>query len=147
MSGPARWLELSLGAELRAARTVCGLLEVALAALDLDPSLRHDVTLAVAEVVTNVVEHEYRVEGAGAGGQVRLRLEVAPDHLRVRVESQGPPFDLAAALRKAAQSDPLADLQGSGLGLILVNALFDEAESAHLPERGNVVTLVKRLAG
>lgn len=143
MSGAARWLEVSLGAELRAARTVCGLLEVALGALGLEASLRHDVTLAVAEVVTNVVEHEY----AEGPGQVRLRLEVGPDRLRVLVESQGAPFDLAAAVRQASQRDPLADLQGSGLGLILVGHLFDEAASAHEPGRGNVVTLIKRLAG
>lgn len=137
-----RWLEVRLSAELRAARVVCAVLDASLAALEVHASLRHDVTLAVAEVVTNVVEHEYR----GGPGEVRVRLEVAPDRLHVVVESQGSPFDLAAAVARAARSDPLAELQGSGLGLILVGSLFDEAGSVHEPGRGNVVTLVKRLA-
>lgn len=138
----SRWLEVRLGADLRAPRVVCALLESALGALEVHPSLRHDVTLAVAEVVTNVVEHEYR----GAPGEVGVRLEVAPDRLHVVVESQGTPFDLGAALARAAASDPLAELAGRGLGLILVGSLFDEAASVHEPGRGNVVTLVKRLA-
>lgn len=137
----SRWLELALGAELRAARTVCGLVEVALGALGLDPALRHDVTLALAEVITNVVEHEY----AGAPGLVRLRLEVTRERLWVEVESQGPAFDLVAAVRRAAERDPLEGLQGSGLGLVLVGSLFDEVKSDHEPGRGNVVKLVKRL--
>jgi len=142
MARPAGgFLELRTDARLASVRILSGMLEVALVGLGLPDGLRHDATLAVAELVANVCRHEY----AGGPGEVAVRLEVAAGRLEVRVDSQGEPFDLQAALAEAAARDPLAALEAGGLGLKLVASLFDEVRSEHEDGRGNRVVLVKAL--
>lgn len=141
MSEPLPFLELRCGAALTSIRVLNQLLEVAMASLDVDASLRHDATLAVAELVANVCEHEY----AGRTGEVGVKLQVDPGELRIELQSHGPPFDLDAALAAAHAKDPLEKLQSGGLGLKLIESLFDEATCEH-PEGVNVIRLKKRLA-
>lgn len=116
------WLELKASAELSAGGVLARLVDVALAGLGCDPSLCHDASLAVAELVNNVHEHEY----AGGRGPVLIRLRRSAAELELEVESEGPPFDLQAALD--AERDPLVNLEGGGFGLNLVAALFDSIQ-------------------
>ena len=142
MTAPLTFLELRCGAALTSIRILNQLLEVAMASLAVEASLRHDATLAVAELVANVCEHEY----AGRQGEVGVKLQVDPDELRIELSSQGPPFDLTAALARAHASDPLEHLQSGGLGLKLIESLFDEATCEH-PGGVNLIRLRKRLTG
>jgi hypothetical protein len=64
------FLEVRIGARLPAVRILNDLLDVALRAVGVDEGVRHDLTLGVAELVANVVEHE------GGAGEVGLRLDV-----------------------------------------------------------------------
>jgi len=134
------FLELRCGAALTSIRILNQLLEVAMASLDVERSVRHDATLAVAELVANVCEHEY----TGQTGEVAVKLQVDADELRIELSSQGPPFDLRAALDRAAATDPLEKLESGGLGLRLIHSLFDEAVCEH-PDGANLIRLRKRL--
>ncbi|RMG12350.1 MAG: hypothetical protein D6731_14125 [Planctomycetota bacterium] len=136
-----RFLELRTEAVLGSIRVLNDLLEVALAALAVEPSLRHDLALGLAELVANVCQHEYAAQTDPRGVTVTLD---ARDDLRLTVGSHGPPFDLEAALARARERDPLEDLEGSGLGLPLLVGLFDEVRCESPPEGGNRITLVKR---
>lgn len=143
MSPTITYLELRTGASLSSIRVLNELLEVASRALGVDPSLQHDLALGVAELVANVVEHELE----GSNGEVLVRLEHSGDQLVLTVSSSGPPFDLEAALAHAANHDPLAELQGSGLGLPLLVALFDKIEHDYDAELGNRISLRRAWAG
>ncbi|MBL4844995.1 MAG: ATP-binding protein [Planctomycetes bacterium] len=136
------FLELRTSAVMGSIRVLNELLEVALRALGTDPALQHDLALGVAELVANVVEHECQATD-GEGGEVEIRLDTNPGELVLSVVSKGPPFDLDAALEKAANHDPLEDLDGSGLGLPLLTALFDLSHT-YEPDRGNVITLRRK---
>ncbi len=138
---PETFLELRTGATLQSIRVLNDLLEVALRALGIEESLRHDLALGVAELVANVCEHEY---GEGEDGVVALRLEGGPREIRLAVTSQGPRFDLEGALRRAAESDPLEALQGSGLGLPMLAELFDALDHHYEEGVGNRITLRKQ---
>jgi anti-sigma regulatory factor (Ser/Thr protein kinase) len=140
----ATFLELRLGARLAAVRVLNDLFEVALGALGVGEALRHDLTLGVAELVANVVEHEY----VGAAGEVLVRLDVRDDELVVTVVSDGAAFDLQGALDRAAAHDPLealeSDLDG-GRGMLLLAGLFDEVRLDREAGR-NRITLRKARA-
>lgn len=119
------FLGLRIGAQLGAVRVLNDLLEVAMRAMGLDPELRHDLTLGVAELVANVCEHE----GGGRDGEVDVRLDVTEGEVRVTVLSSGDEFDLQGAIERAQARDPFealdADDEG-GRGLLLLVGLFDE---------------------
>lgn len=144
MSGAINFLELRTSAVMESIRVLNELLEVALRALGTDPAIQHDLALGVAELVANVVEHEYEVTG-GRGGEVLVRLDTRPGELVLAVVSQGPPFDFEAAIARAESHDPLENLDGSGLGLPLLKALF-QLEHSYSPERGNTITLRRATA-
>jgi len=143
VSGSITFLELRTSAVLGSIRVLNELLEVALRALGIDPGLQHDVALGVAELVANVVEHEYEASG-GEGGEVLVRLETRPGALSLSVASKGPRFDFEAAIARAESHDPLENLDGSGLGLPLLKALFELGHS-YDEARGNVITLERQL--
>jgi anti-sigma regulatory factor (Ser/Thr protein kinase) len=75
--------------------------------------LREPVRLLVSELVTNAVKHG----GSGERGMVELRLDCAPECVRVEVRDEGPGF----GPRTRPRIDPLQD----GFGLTLVDQLAD----------------------
>jgi len=136
------FVELHTSATFASIRVMNDMLDVALRGLAVGEPLRHDLALGLAELVANVCEHEG--EGCSSAREVRVRLEVGPEELRLTVSSAGPRFDLEAALRRAAEHDPLAELDGHGLGLPLLVGLFDAVDHAYEELAGNRITLRKR---
>ena len=136
MSGGAiTFLELRTGAALSSIPVLNELLDVATRALGVDGATAHDLALGLAELVANVVEHELREQQ----GSVTVRLEQSEGELALFVESQGPEFDLNAALERAAQRDPLAELDGSGLGLPMLAVLFDRIDHSYEQGQNRIV--------
>ncbi len=91
---------------------------------------RHAVEAALAEVLTNIVEHGF---GNGAGEPIEVCCEEAGKLLVIEVRDRGEPVP-AATLGAAGPStfgfDPtdLGALPESGLGLAIVKAAFDVVE-------------------
>jgi anti-sigma regulatory factor (Ser/Thr protein kinase) len=131
------FLEVRIGARLPAVRILNDLLDVTLRAVGVDEGTRHDLTLGVAELIANVVEHE------GGTGEVGLRLDVLPRDLRLTVSSSGAAFDLDGAIARARDRDPLESDTEGGLGLPMLVALFDEVRLDHHVGQGNRITLRK----
>ena len=130
MTTTEAFIEVRLGATLTGVRVVNDLVDIALRAVGVEEALRHDVTLGVAELVANVVEHEYR----GRPGEVAIRVDAPPGGLSLTIDSGGPTFDLAAAIARARARDPLEDPGEGGLGLCMLLALFDDVR--HEPRAG-----------
>jgi anti-sigma regulatory factor (Ser/Thr protein kinase) len=142
--GAISFLELRTEAVLGSIRVLNELLDVALVALAVEPALRHDLALGLAELVANVCQHEYAADTKTRG--VTVTLDARGD-LTLTVSSQGPEFDLQAAIARAQARDPLEALDGSGLGLPLLVGLFDDVSNHYEAELGNRITLIKRRAG
>lgn len=140
MTAEPAFLELRTRAAFASVRVLNEILEVALRELAVEESLRHDVALGVAELVANVHEHEYR----GRDGDVTVRLEVAPRVVALTVESQGPRFDPFARPEEA--KDPIEELEAGGLGIPLLQGLFDEVRHDYVDGVGNRITLRKARA-
>ena len=144
-TGAISFLEMRTEAVLGSIRVLNDLLEVALRALGVPGDQRHDLALGLAELVANVCQHEYAAVGDSSPG-VTVALDARDGDLLLTVTSFGPPFDLKAQIQIATARDPLEELAGSGLGLPLLVALFDELESTYEQGPGNVITLRKRRA-
>jgi anti-sigma regulatory factor (Ser/Thr protein kinase) len=117
------WLEVRLGAGLAAVRVVNDLLDVALRAAFVDELTRHDTTLAVAELVTNVVEHERPALGDRA--EVSIRVDVGDAELVVTVTSPGAGYDVERHIAEARERTTLEESTEGGMGLLILASLFD----------------------
>lgn len=98
------------------------------------------VTLAVDEVVTNVIEHGY--EGTDPRPIV-VRLSLEDGRLTVEVEDEGCPFNpLEAPLPDVTL--PLEERSIGGLGILLTQRMMDGLEYARVGGK-NVLTMEKRI--
>ena len=97
------FIELRTAASLNSIPVLTELLDVALRALQADEATRHDLAVAVAELTANVCSHEY----GDTPGEISLHLATTLQGLKLSVISQGPPFDLKAALKGAEDPNPL----------------------------------------
>ena len=86
-----------------------------------------DITVALSEVLTNVVVHAYR--GRGEPGPVALAAALDGDALQVTVGDEGVGFSRRN------------DSPGLGLGLALVKAVADEIAISPARPSGTIVAL------
>jgi len=107
----------------------------------LSERVRHDMSIAVDEIISNIIHHSYR-DGAAHGISVSLRL--LPGELHAEIVDDGAAFD-PLAHQAARPSGPLKDRVPGGLGLHLVTSLMDNVRYVRLGD-GNHLTLVKRTA-
>src|SRR5690625_151409 len=102
-----------------------------------------DLKVAVAEAVTNVVEHAYK---DNESGEVTVGIGVYEKRLEIMVADRGGSFDLKEVKSKIGPyhaSDRVETLQEGGLGLFLINALMDKVEINN--EYGVIVLMTKYL--
>jgi serine/threonine-protein kinase RsbW len=84
----------------------------------------HDLTLALEEILTNIIAHGYTDHRDHA---ILVRLSAHPDEVRAEVEDDGQPFNpLAAPAPDTVQS--LENRPIGGLGIHLVRNLMDGLE-------------------
>lgn len=98
------------------------------------------VTLALEEIVTNVIEHGY--EGTEPR-QIAVRLSLADAKLTVEVEDEGGPFNPL----EAAEPDldlPLDERPIGGLGILLTRRMMDNLAYARTGNK-NILTMEKRI--
>jgi len=105
-----------------------------------DSSLAEQVSLAVDEAATNVIEHAYQ---GRSDRRVELRYLLAPDELRVEIVDDGAPVD-PRALPKVDLRRYASEKRRGGLGVHLMGRIMDAVTFSRTAE-GNVCCLVKRL--
>ncbi|SDQ33817.1 ATP-binding protein [Leucobacter chromiiresistens] len=112
-----------------------------------EPLDRTLFTLAISEVLTNIVQHGAAGAGAGAGAgaapgpaEIRMTISAGRDELRAVIADTAPP----AAIDWEAVAMPDADAE-SGRGLALARSSLDEF--AHTSgDDGNTWTLRRRIS-
>jgi serine/threonine-protein kinase RsbW len=101
-----------------------------------------DLQLAVDEICSNSVRHGY----GGREGQLEVTVERAGQSIRVVVRDWGRAFD-PELIPDPDLDIPLEERSLGGLGLFLVRRVMDEVRFEFDENRGNSVTMVKRLDG
>lgn len=108
----------------------------------LSERVRHDMSIAVDEIISNIIHYSYR-DGAAHGISVSLKL--VPGELQAEIVDDGAEFD-PLAYQAARPSGSLKERALGGLGLHLVTSLMDNVRYVRLSD-GNHLTLVKSTAG
>lgn len=106
-----------------------------------DTGTAEQVSLAVDEAATNVIEHAYH---GRSDRSVELRYLLAPDELRVEIVDDGAPVD-PRTLPRVDLRRYASEKRRGGLGVHLMGRIMD-AVSFRRTAEGNVCCLVKRLA-
>jgi serine/threonine-protein kinase RsbW len=101
----------------------------------------HDIRLAVSEVCANVIGHGYAGEHEGS---IAIETTTTADCLVVRIEDDAPVFDPSVVPPPDTESD-LDRREPGKLGWHLVYQVMDEVTHEPRGERGNIVTLAKRI--
>ncbi|MEM6285336.1 MAG: SpoIIE family protein phosphatase, partial [Chloroflexota bacterium] len=100
--------------------------------------VRTSVTLAVHELLVNVVEHAY----AGEEGNIHFNVMQSADTLKIIIQDHAPnAFDPASA--SSDVPDPL-DLPEGGMGMFIIHQTFETVDYKRT-EDGNLWTLEKRI--
>lgn len=113
-------------------------IETACDEANVKPELRFDLTLAVEEAASNVIEHGYK----GKGGPLWVSFELLNGVVTVCLRDRAKPFK-PGKVNRPDVAVPLEDRPLGGLGLHLMHQLMDEVLYETLPE-GNLLTMIKR---
>lgn len=101
----------------------------------------HDIRLAVSEVCANVIGHGYAGKDEGS---IAIETATTVDSFVVRIEDDAPVFDPSTLPPADTESDWERREPGR-LGWHLVYSLMDEVRHEPRGDRGNIVTLLKRI--
>lgn len=113
-------------------------IETACEEAEVKPELRFDLTLAMEEAASNVIEHGYK----GRGGELLVRFEVLNGAVVLCLRDRARAFK-PGNVGRPDTNVPLEDRPLGGLGLHLMHQLMDEVRYENLPD-GNVLTMIKR---
>jgi len=108
--------------------------------LGLPDRIRHDLRLALEEVVTNVISHAYRNDAAH---EIVVRASTRADGLEVEVEDDGVEFD-PLAVPPPDTTVPLEERAVGGLGIHLIRHAVDAVRYRRRDGK-NVLALFKRV--
>ena len=98
----------------------------------------YELTLAVDEAVTNVIQHGY----AESGGLIRIQIESIPNGLQIIIHDTAPSFD------PTIYPDPnlptnLEERKPGGIGIYMMRKLTDKVDYCCLPDGHNELHLIK----
>ena len=106
----------------------------------LDPTIEEleDVRVSVSEAVTNAIIHGY----ANAQGTVEIRARTEGKSLFLEIRDEGCGIaDIEKAREPFYTSRP--DLERSGMGFTVMEAMMDEISVSSCPGAGTTVSLIK----
>ena len=108
----------------------------------LSERVRHDMSIAVDEIISNIIHHSYRDD---AEHGISLSLSLHPGELHAEIVDDGPEFD-PLAHQATRPSGSVKERALGGLGLHLVTSLMDNVRYVRMGD-GNHLTLVKKTQG
>ena len=127
-----------MDSELEQAHRVQSEVIVATQAFDVSESDQFGICLALEEALVNAIKHG---NGTDPARKVRVDVEISSKRVYIRIEDEGPGFDVAAV------PDPTLPEnlnRPSGRGLLLMRHYMSRVE---FHGRGNVVEMEKRVTG
>lgn len=110
--------------------------------LGLNERVIQHLELAVDEACTNVVQHAYDEQG----GKIEITIELLAAGVQVVIRDWGATFD-PRTVPIPDVTAPLQQRSPGGLGLFLMRQLMDQVDFQFDAERGNTLTMMKRLDG
>jgi serine/threonine-protein kinase RsbW len=131
---------MQLWADLAQLRTIREFVAEACRDLCVDARSIPDLQLAVDEICSNSIRHAY----GGQEGQLQVTVQAVAEGVQLTVRDWGAAFDPEMVSVPDVDA-PLEQRSLGGLGLFLVRQLVDELRFEFDEERGNSVTMVKRL--
>ena len=108
--------------------------------LDADEQAIRDLQLAVDEVCSNSIRHGY----GGQEGQIEVSVDRVGQSIRVVVRDWGRAFD-PEQIPVPDLGVPLEERSLGGLGLFLVQQVMDDVRFEFNDNKGNSVTMFRRL--
>lgn len=108
-----------------------------------DARCLYQVQVAVDEACANVVGHAYT---GMEPGDMEISCRVEEGTLVIQVRDWGQSFDPAGVVLPDVTA-PLEERDLGGLGMFLIHQFMDEVAYTFDPERGNELTMRKRLRG
>jgi serine/threonine-protein kinase RsbW len=132
---------LTLPATLDSLARISEFITDATARVGLDEHAAWQVQLAVDEAATNVIQHGY---DQGIPGKIELSWRQDGPSLVVALRDYGRRFDPENVPAPDITS-PLEERQAGGLGIFLMGRLMDSVQFEFDDERGNLLTMTKRL--
>jgi phosphoserine phosphatase RsbU/P len=105
----------------------------------LTPDVVHDLTLALEEILINIISHGYT---DNREHEIKVSLSVQPGEVRIDVEDDGRPFNPLEA-PEPDTTKPLEERTVGGLGIHLVRKLMDGLEYKRQDDR-NLLTIKKK---
>ena len=101
----------------------------------------YSIQLAADEASSNIIEHAY----AGVkGGKIEIECNMSGNVLKIIIRDQGKSFDPSSVPEPNVKAD-LSERKIGGLGMYLMRKLMDEVSYESSAERGNVLTMIKRM--
>ncbi|MGE5326683.1 MAG: ATP-binding protein [Deltaproteobacteria bacterium] len=132
-------VELTLESNLKNVEVADELSRRVLTDAGFDEDEREQIEMAIHESLINAIWHGNKNDDSK---QVRLRYQVLPDRLEVRIRDQGEGFDLDTV------PNPLEEenlLRVSGRGIFLIRSFMDEFRVEKVREGGTEVVMMKKL--
>ena len=102
-------------------------------------SIVFDIKLAVDEAQSNIIEHVYFGK---TDGKIILATKIYQDRLEITLIDFGHSVHQKTIKNKKHH---LKELEGSGLGVFLINTLMDKVIRKEIPNVGNELILIKKL--
>ena len=99
----------------------------------------YELTLAIDEACTNVIEHGYH----GVGGKIEIQIQALNGSVQVVIRDWGEPFD-PESVPTPDVTAPLEERPMGGVGLFLMRKVMSEVQFAFDPQGGNTLTMTKR---
>lgn len=106
----------------------------ALREVGVDEDAIFDIELALSEACTNVIAH------SGPGDAYEVAVSIKAESCELRITDTGRGFDHVTVREHRAGQDA-----ERGRGMALMQTVMDRVDFVSVPERGTLVTLVKRL--
>ncbi len=99
------------------------------------------ITLAVDEACTNIIKHAYR---SNPNKDIDIDVKTGANRFEIIITHDGSSFD-PKMIKSPNMKEYLRSYQRGGLGIHLMRTLMDEVEYEILPNRKNVVRLIKNI--
>jgi anti-sigma regulatory factor (Ser/Thr protein kinase) len=102
---------------------------------------KHEVNLAVEEVVSNIIMYAYT---DALEHRIKLNFEQDEARLRITIKDDGKHYDWLQNNKKVDVNAPVEEREIGGLGIHLLKNIMDEVNYRR-EENMNVVTLIKKI--
>lgn len=128
-------LALNLPRDVQSVPVARRIVDTSLRAVGVEQDCLDDVTLALTEACTNVLQH------SGPGDEYEVRVRLDDDVCSIEVADVGRGFDFETLAEGEASTEA-----ERGRGVQLMRLLVDRVQFQSKPQAGSVVHLEKRLA-